>query len=267
MSEAKLQRAHQHIEEAATLVSAYLSSNPIRLVVKPSECGQWDVVYVDAVQSYAPAIPCVIGNALYNLRSFLDHSMMQIVLSRCDPACYQPQSVYFPIRQSQKDFQNWVRTDSIAKQLPHEVLEALTRFSPYEGGSVELSALHKLNNVDKHRNLLLSAMNYESAQMLSIMDKEMIAEISSPKVGNTGAGKQLLDMMGSLWIRDKNCEKPVSVGQKITRYRSERTANSPVIKFEFSVFEESVPVRPIVAFLRDIEREVRSVGSALAGFA
>ena len=247
------------------LVSAYMSSNPIRLTTKSSECDKWDVVYVDTVQSYDPAIPCVIGDALYNLRSFLDHTMMQIALRHCDRARYQPGDVYFPIKRSQKDFQNWARKDSIAKQLPREALETLTRLAPYDGGSVELAALHHLNIVDKHRNLLLSAMNYDSAQMLSIMDKETIAEISSLKMGNTDAGKHMLDMMGALWIRDKNCEKPVSVGQEITRYQRDRTANNPVIKFEFSVFEESVPVRPIVAFLRDIERKVQSVGSALAG--
>lgn len=266
MLEAKLQRAHQHIEETAMLVSAYLLANPIRLAAKPSECKQWNVLYVDAVQNYDPAIPCAIGDALYNLRSFLDHTMMQIVLRHCNRGRFRPQDVFFPIKRSQKDFQNWVRKDSIAKQLPRGALETLTRLAPYDGGSVELAALHRLNNVDKHRNLLLSAMNYESAQALSIMDKESIAKISSLKVGNTDHGKRMLDMMGALWIRDKNCEKPVRVGQEITRYQRDRTANNPVIKFEFSVFEENVPVRPIVAFLGDIERKVQVAGSALAGF-
>lgn len=146
------------------------------------------------------------------------------------------------------------------------MVDTLTQFAPYDGGAAELPALRRLNNVDKHRNLLLSAMNYESMQLLSMMDKESIAELSGLKVGSSDAGKHMLETMGALWVRDKNCERPASVGQEITRYRRDKTANNPLIKFEFSVFEKDVPVRPIVALLREIEREVQSVGSALAGF-
>lgn len=113
--DAKLQRAHQHIEEVAKLVSTYLSSNPIKLATKHSECGEWDVVYVATVQSYDPEIPCVVGDALYNLRSFLDHTMMQIVLKHCNPKLYLPQNVFFPIKRSQQDFEGWLRKDSVAK--------------------------------------------------------------------------------------------------------------------------------------------------------
>jgi len=264
--DAKLNRAHRHIEEAAALVRKYLSSDPVRLATKVSDCREWDVVYIAAIRDYDPEIPCAIGDSLYNLRSSLDHLMMNVVGKHCDSIRHRPQDIYFPLMRSEMAFSSWTKKDALAKQLPLEVISTLAAMRPFYGGSVELATLHRLNNIDKHRNLLLSAMNYESIQLPSMMDRETNHEIMRMKLGEEHIGDHMLAIMSNLWIRDVNCEKPITVGQEITSYRRDRTANNPIIKFDFSIFEKDVEVKPIVGLLQEIESSVQSVHQALARF-
>lgn len=257
----KQQRAKQHIDEAARLIQQYLSTEPIRLSTKISECGQKNIVYISEIAKCDPIVSCVIGDALFNLRSSLDHMMMLIVSRHCSPQTLKIEKVYFPIKNGEVEFSKWSSKDDHAKQLPPIILETLKALKPYKGGSSLLSTLHELNNIDKHRNLVVSAMNYKSMNMLSMFDTETLGEIIGSKHGDSMA-----KMMSSIWINDKNMHQEATVGQEITSYKVGNTPSAPVIKFDFSVIETNVEVRPVIALLTEIDREVASVHNALQTF-
>jgi len=258
---AKQLRAKQHIDETARLIQQYFSETPVRLSTKPSECGQWNIVFISEITKYDPAISCVVGDALFNLRSSLDHMMMLIVSRHCTPVLQKVEKVYFPIKKDAAEFSKWRKEDYHAKLLPAPILDAIDGLKPYKGGSSHLSILHELNNIDKHRNLVISALNYKSMNALSMFDKESLGKIVEAKHGD-----MMASMLSNLWINDKNMNKEITVGQELTRYRVDKTAGDPQIKFEFSIFEANVEVKPVIELLVEIDREVTAVHNALEPF-
>lgn len=262
MSE-KLNRSCLHIAHLEAAIGEYLAATPVHLSMKASEDGEWNVVFVEKIESLHPQIPCVLGDALYNLRSFLDHLMMQLVETHCDKSKIKIQNVYFPVKRSEKDFENWRRTDRIARELPDSILDAIAQSKPYEGGSYNIFALHKLNVIDKHRNLLLSAMNYQSANLASLFDQEAKDELSGQMLGDKSVGEHFMNMMSGTWIKDKTWNQPIFLGQEITRYKIDRTPGDPVVKFAISIFEEEIEVVPVIELLKNIKAEVTAIGAKL----
>jgi hypothetical protein len=259
----KLERARKHINDTADLIRGYLSKTPVRLSSKISDCGQWNEIYISEIDNIDPSISCAIGDALFNLRSFLDHVMMHIVLKYCDINKIRIESIYFPIKGDESKFQKWRNTNPCTKQIPSSVLDVIESFKPYPEGSKYLSALHELNIIDKHRALVVAAINYQSINMLSMMDKETVAEMSSQKLGDKVIGGQFISAMSGLWINDQNCRKVATVGQNVTAYPIDKTPNDPLVKFNFSVIEDEIEVEPVAEFLQKIEKEVSAVHKSL----
>ena len=257
----KQQRAKQHIDEAARLIQEYFSTEPIRLSTKISECGQRNIVYISEIAKCDPFVACVVGDALFNLRSSLDHMMMMIFLRNCNPQALKIEKVYFPIKSGEVEFNKWCKKDDLAQQLPPAILDSLKTLKPYKGGSRSLSTLHELNNIDKHRNLVVSAINYKSMSMLSMLDKESLGNVVESKHRN-----MMAQMMSSIWINDKNMRQEATVGQEITSYKLGKTPGDPNIKFDFSIIEANVEVRPVIDLLAEIDQEVTSVHNALQSF-
>lgn len=254
-------RAKQHIDQATKLILEYFSTTPIHLSTKISECGQRNVVYIDAITKCDPIVSCVIGDALFNLRSSLDHVMMRIVLKHCNHQTLKIEKVYFPIKNGEIEFNKWCHKDVIAQQLPSTILDCLKTLKPYKGGSSPLSTLHELNNIDKHRNLVVSAINFKSTNMLSMLDKETLGNVTGLKHGD-----MMAQMMSTIWINDKNMHQEATVGQEITSYKVGKAQGNPQIKFDFSIIEETVEVRPVIELLVEIDLEVSSVHTALQSF-
>ncbi len=260
---AKLNRARQHINDSVKLIQDYLSKTPVRLSTKTSDCGQWNAFYISEIDPVEPSISCAIGDALFNLRSFLDHLMMHIVRKYCDANKIRIESVYFPIKSDETKFLKWRNSNQCAKQIPKDVLDVIESFKPYPEGSKYLSALHELNIIDKHRTLVIAAINYQSINMLSMMDQESVAEMSAQKLGDKVIGDQFISMMSGLWINDQNCRKVATVGQEVTAYPIGKTPNNPLVKFNFSIIEDGIEVEPVAEFLQNVEREVTSVYKGL----
>ena len=82
MITAKLDRARYHIKEASQAIDNYMST-AIRLNYKMSNDKKWRVLYVQEVRDVPLEIPCIVGDALFNLRAFLDHIMMALAEKHC----------------------------------------------------------------------------------------------------------------------------------------------------------------------------------------
>lgn len=249
----KLKRAQEHMEYALKLIQGYLSSSPIRLDMKPSECGEWSVVYISDISRVDNVIPIAIGDALFNFRSSLDHLMMEIVAKYCSPEKTKDDKVYFPIKWSEENFSKWKSEDSHARQLPASIIETLDALKPYRHPNGLLETLDALHNIDKHRYLVCAAINYQSISLLSMLSNEARQQISDIH----------LPMMSDLWINDKNCRQAIQVGQEITRYPKNETPGKPLVKFNFSIIEPCLEIRPAINLLNDINIAVIAAHEAL----
>lgn len=180
--------------------------------------------------------------------------MMLLVSKYCSSETINPRDVYFPIM-TEEQFRKW-QNKNHSRQLSPIILEMLEKFQPFVRDSNTLSTLQDLNNIDKHRNLLVSAINYESINLLSMFDQQSLAAITS-RHGDTMAG-----MASQLWIRDKNMHQAVTIGQEVTRYKASSTPSNPLIQFNFSVIEKGLETRPVNTLLTEIDQEVTSVHKA-----
>lgn len=261
MITAKLERARLHIREATDLIQSYLINNPISLANKTSECGEWEIIYIEKISEVQPNIACVIGDAIFNLRAFLDHLMMQIAVSNCDLNNISIDNIYFPIKKNIEKFESWKCNDKLAKSLPKQIINEIAKLEPYPSGKNLLSSLHQLNNIDKHRALVVATVNFQSINLAGMMTKKMISEVTG-----LGMGGQMLSIMEGIGINDENCRKAAFVGQEITRYPVNEILNDPKIKFNFSIIESDVEVRPVVEFLGEIEKDVIATYQSLKCF-
>ena len=150
---AKLNWANEHINKLNGLTDEFRSTH--RDTVRPeTDTETGDTIYRVA---YVPDLPesfsLLLGDALYNLRSTLDHLAHELVTVAGNKPT--PQTA-FPIFDSDDEY--WESFARKVKGMRQEVIEEISRLRPYKGGfGHALWQLHRLNNFDKHRFLLTTA--------------------------------------------------------------------------------------------------------------
>lgn len=154
----KLDRAEQHLDEIATIVDGVL-----RGYAEAVTPGQRDGDRVPYRLRGAPAIPsdlaALFGDALHNMRSALDHLAWQLViLNKGTPT----DSTSFPLRLERRPGGDGL--PSISGGVSPEARALLDEVQPYTWAADDpesdprlhpLAVLSTLNNIDKHRELLL----------------------------------------------------------------------------------------------------------------
>src|SRR4051812_10723750 len=75
----KLQRAKEHMQLLGAVVEAWRKTNPVRLV-RDFDLDAGVLSYRVRVQSPSDAIPLILGDALHNFHSTLDHLAWQLAL-------------------------------------------------------------------------------------------------------------------------------------------------------------------------------------------
>lgn len=177
--ELKLRRADTHLEDLDRSVTSFLddiNAKPLAVDIDP-ETGR----HVYSVQ-YLPPIPTdwplIVGEILHHLRSALDHLAWQLVLlDKGTPT----KDTNFPIKDepSYKKNGRLVPVNLNPPVRNREVIKALSKCQPYIGPDGEplpvtlgmtpigvtrhpLHELRELNNIDKHRILLVVAYGIDT---------------------------------------------------------------------------------------------------------
>tara|TARA_B100000678_G_scaffold152898_1_gene127657 strand:+ start:324 stop:1154 length:831 start_codon:yes stop_codon:yes gene_type:complete len=142
----KLVRADKHYEEPKRVVEKYYETNPITGSHFNEEEGFHGVSFSDGEIPHE--ISAIVGDVIHNLRSMLD-------LLVCDMAAMngKRRTAFFPICKDKKDFPKRLR-ESKCKYAGDQAVEIIKNLKPYEDGTRELYAIHKLDIMDKHRNLI-----------------------------------------------------------------------------------------------------------------
>jgi hypothetical protein len=165
---AKLGRAEAHLNELNLEIRSWLSTSArTRDGIAPNPEDKRKYVSAMLKATKPPDwISLIVGDVLYNLRSALDHLVCQLAIrngreDRC--RCTQ-----FPIFKStpkkMSDFRDYIRP---AGQDAMTIIEGL---QPYKRGDEETAAaedlwvLSELNNIDKHRLIILTAVNVRFTQ-------------------------------------------------------------------------------------------------------
>jgi hypothetical protein len=155
---AKIERAKHHVRDFENRVQTFRDADPYRLVIEnDAKAGQR--IYKVHVHSQPPAsLPLIAGEAICQLRSSLDHLAWQLVEAN---GVTPGNGTYFPISETAAKYKKV--SPGKVKGMSAGAISLIDAIKPYQGGCDELWKLHALNNIDKHRLLLVVACDVEAA--------------------------------------------------------------------------------------------------------
>jgi len=142
---AKAERSRKHIDEAGAYVQSYLQSNPYRIATRRDPETRRLHYYVSSITEPSQQLSAIIGDALHNLRSTLDHLAYQLVL--VGTGQLPSRRVYFPVCDDQAKYASEGRQQVQGAKLG--AISAIDAIKPYKGGNTKLWQLHQLNNVEQ----------------------------------------------------------------------------------------------------------------------
>jgi hypothetical protein len=153
----KIERAKVHQADLARRLDAVLGADKQHFVLdgEPDhETGRY-AVRVYGVPDIDPGWLTIIGDCLHNLRSALDHLAWQLVLL---DGKTPTRETSFPVRTT-KDDSRLLLLPQVCRQ---DILDAVKAVQPYCDSGDDPPVLHplfaitRLNNIDKHRKLLVA---------------------------------------------------------------------------------------------------------------
>ena len=246
----KIERAGHHIEELHKALGAFWNRNPYDFRWEDDPVRQERAYYLNKVQQIPIGVVAIVGDALHNMRSALDHLAYQLVLAAGN---IPERATAFPIAESSVKYASAAYRHKL-KGMAQPAINAIDALKPYKGGNDLLWQLNKLNNVDKHR-LLITACSVNSYRSMSPTKRAELIELFKachspdepvPDLRNTLSPVQSLE---PLKVGLKLCTIPISELE-------------PEIKFHFDVaFDEPqiIERNPITDVLGQMKRTVAKI--------
>jgi hypothetical protein len=218
----KIERANKHIRDLNAAIATFMATNPYKVAAKRDPQTRKPIYYVADVQSVPQEIPIILGDAIQNLRTALDHLAQQLYLAGTGASDYRKEASFF-VAPKASEYKRLV--SGKVEKMRQEAINALAALEPYKGGKGnDFWVLHCLNNIDKHRALVATGSSYGSVDVLPVMVANMPA-VMKAAFGNISQ---------SLFIRPADNLCPLKVGDELFIGGPDDKIN-PDIKFTFDV--------------------------------
>ena len=165
---AKIGRANKHLDDLRRMIDA-LASAYVATVELNSETGHQAIKYAlpdgQPLSKWLLESALVIGDAVHNLKSALDHAWYALV-AKADSTLVG-KSTKFPVRDTSQEVESALHGSRIDVAIPalHQLI--VGKLKPFKGGDGAIWPLHQLNNWDKHR-LLTPVLQYFSPSGIEI---------------------------------------------------------------------------------------------------
>jgi hypothetical protein len=242
----KIERADKHINDLNAVIGTFLASNPYKVAGKKAPQTSQPIYYLAAIEPVPIEIPTIMGDAIQNLRTALDHLAQQLYLvGSCGASGFRGKTGFF-IASKASEYRKYV--GGKVEGMRHEAIDALAALEPYKGGKGnDFWTLHCLNNIDKHRALVASGSSYAAVNLLPMMAAQM-PDVMRQALANSSM---------SLFIRPANNLCPLKVGDKLLT-GAPNTEVEPNMEFKFQValnepgVVEPGPMMEIVQHLADL---------------
>lgn len=161
----KIERAKQHIIDLERMIGEF-KANRHRFIRKDNhKTGEREFSFrgVDVV---SPDIPLRTGEILQNLRSALDYAVCALVVNN---GGIETTHTGFPIFSDADEYKR--RHVRKVQGMRHEAMEAIHAIKPYKcNGMSDLWVLRSLNDRDKHRILLTTAVAFKASRLTPTLD-------------------------------------------------------------------------------------------------
>ena len=153
----KLERAKKHIFDFEFQMRKFLDSEPYTIGAKLKPEISHYMLYIASLEPLPETLALIVGDAIHNLRSALDHLTWQLVLAGGGTP---NKNTHFPICETLHQYQSAIGQGEIDK-IGVGAEKALRLTQPYETGDDALLHIHKFDIADKHRLVITvnSAVN------------------------------------------------------------------------------------------------------------
>jgi hypothetical protein len=201
----KIERAKKHIGDLNAAVGAFFSSSPYEIGTKIDAQTARPIHYMTKVDLIPDEIPLILGDAIHNLRSSLDHLAYGLVEANGQ---IPTKRTYFPICENVSKYNS---PDTIAKKsgMSVEAQNLIDSTQPYQGGNDLFWVLHHLNNIDKHHFILVAGSAVRSIDLGGFMTRDMVSKGLVP----LGFPPQLLALSLFYKVEPQTC--PLKVGDEL----------------------------------------------------
>jgi hypothetical protein len=155
----KIERAKEHIRHLDSRIQDFLGNKPYVIGAKPHRIPQIEhtTLYIVEVSPVPDDIPLIMGDAIHNLRSSLDHLAWQLV----EAAGFTPnKDTYFPVSDTAHKYASAIGKGEI-KHIPQGALDMIRLVQPAFTNDMTLWLLHQLDIVDKHRLVLTTVTSMD----------------------------------------------------------------------------------------------------------
>jgi hypothetical protein len=156
----KVARAREHMKAIKGATNAFFDANPYEVGHRVEAEGRIHVFFLDSYSPPPEALGLLVGDAVHNLRSSLDHVAFALAQDGARKAGRtmsqgQIRSIQYPIQSAQNDFKEHVRKGRL-KYVQSGPKALIEMYQPYNINRKEPhrsapGVLASLDNADKHR--------------------------------------------------------------------------------------------------------------------
>lgn len=176
----KIARARRHIQELEAAIQSFVDTDFCRLISEKDEKTGDQTVKLSSIAPLPSEISLITGDAVHNLRSALDHVMVQILGD-------DGKQIAFPMAKDRNNPGSH-QTHRIIKDRFPDLAQLLTEtICIHDTGDICLWAISELDNVDKH-NLLIAIASVHGLENVVLEDAQqntMIAPYVEVDQGGT----------------------------------------------------------------------------------
>ena len=149
----KTEWAKEYIRNLERRIARFHDSNPYEVRAEKDAHSPNEILRIKLVRKIPDELACIIGDAVHNLRSALDHLVWQLV--EAHGAMPPDERHMFPVSETLAKYQSAGSRRRIDGVHPGAV-NLIDQSKPYAGGQGEFWTIHYLDIIDKHRLLLLT---------------------------------------------------------------------------------------------------------------
>jgi len=197
----KIDRAKHHINDLSGRIEAYFALKPQRVVLARPDGGNRAQPIIRCEIPIPPEFSLIIGDAIHNLRSSLDHSIWQMV----GKTVLNPDIVQYPFPKKavdEKGFRHTIESRQI-QGAGENVIKEIIALNAQPGGDELLYGVHALDIADKHKLIVTTTetMMYQGCNMRS-RDPNITVNWLFPEWVRTAPNEKLGGMMAN-WIEEE----------------------------------------------------------------
>lgn len=238
----KSPRARVHLVSLQGLIEGYLAGKPYEMSTREDTAAEQRVYFISAIGEPPPEIALLLGEILQNLRSALDHLAYQLCLVGGGTE-RDLRRVQFPIAET---------TGCFKRQLPAQTagmtdaaVRTIIELRPHRGGNEWLLLLHRLNNIDKHRTLVISGGRAAGIDVLGLIGQAL---------------REGFEPDTTLFLRPADDGFPLSVGSVMLREPLRTKPHDQLVKVELAFNEPDLRTGlPLADTLGGLVRNVEAV--------